>query len=89
MRCIEKLGSPLGGARIIASSRAGPVPQRAQQLGLIEPNTAHGDVVEQQDRNLQAVTPLQLRIGVDIEQPDRRQRTPRTQRFELIEHGVT
>src|ERR1700728_740529 len=87
MRCIERLGRPEGrGARIIALSRTGPVAQRAQQLGLIEPGTAHRDLIEQQHRYLQAVTPLQLRIGVDIEQPDRRQRMPRTQRLEFMQH---
>jgi hypothetical protein len=87
MRCIERLESPENrGARIIALSAAGPVSQHAQQLGLIEPRTADRDLIEQQYRNLQAVTALQLRIGVDIEQLKRRQLMARTQGLQLLEH---
>ena len=74
------------GARIIALSRVGPDPQHTQQLRPVEPDAAYRRIIEQQHRNLHAITPLQLPIGVNIQQPQRRQYVPRTQCLQLIEH---
>src|ERR1700682_1855977 len=49
---------------------------------------AHRDLIEQQYRNLQAIPALQLRIGVDVEQPQRRQRMAHAQRLQLMQHVV-
>src|SRR5579871_5034139 len=86
MRCITELGCPGGrGARIIASR---PLEQ-PQQLRAIQPMAADRDRIEQQHRYLQTVAPLQLRIGIDIDYGQWRQRGARGKRAQLGEHLLT
>ncbi len=51
------------GARIIASRP----PQQPLQLGRVQPVTANRHRIEQQHRYFQAIAPLQLSIGIHID----------------------
>jgi hypothetical protein len=74
------------GAHYIES---GPVrTQNPQQFNCIQPMAAHYGAVQQQDRYMQSVPPLQFRVGVHVQHGHRRQHFAPAQRCELRQHLV-
>ena len=84
---IRRAESLAAGAHYIEGS--GPAgTQKSQQFNGIEPMPAHHGVIQQQDRHMQSVPALQLRIGVYVHHDHRRQDFAPAQRGQFGQHLV-
>ena len=63
--------------------------QEPRQLLTVQAMSAHHRAVQQQHRHLEPMTALQLWIGVDVEDLERRKRQRAAESGELCEHLVT
>jgi hypothetical protein len=63
-------------------------PQQPHELGGVEPVAAHHYAVEQQYRDVEAVAAPENRIGINVDELERRQNEPAGEHGELLCHGL-
>jgi hypothetical protein len=63
-------------------------PQQPRELGGVEPVAAHHYAVEQQYRDVEAVATPEKRIGINVDELERRQNEPAGEHGELLCHGL-